>query len=93
MAVTTQALVGREPELARLRALAETVAAGGSGALVLAGAPGVGKSALLDQLAAEAAGPRVLRASGIEAESDLPFAALDALLRPVLDRRSVLPPV
>src|SRR4051812_15223616 len=77
-------LVGRTAELARLRALAEGAAAGRSGVLVVTGEPGIGKTALL-RAAAEEAGVRVLRAAGVESESELPFAGLHELLRPVLE--------
>jgi DNA-binding CsgD family transcriptional regulator/tetratricopeptide (TPR) repeat protein len=61
------------------------------GSLVIRGEPGVGKSALLDW-AAEHAGPtRVLRATGVESEIELPFATLHQLLRPVTDEIDQLP--
>ena len=85
-------LVGRELELAALDALVGGVARRG-GALVLAGEPGIGKSALLEYATARAAadGARVLRASGAQSEAQLPFAGLHQLLRPVLDRAGALP--
>ncbi|GAA4959175.1 DNA-binding CsgD family transcriptional regulator [Nonomuraea thailandensis] len=60
-------------------------------ALVVRGEAGVGKSALLDY-AATNANAQVLRVTGAESEAELPFAALHLLLRPALDRVSVLPP-
>src|SRR4051794_38134750 len=79
-------LVGRATELDRLRALAAEPAAGRSGVLVVTGEPGIGKTALLRAAAREApAGLRVLEATGGESESELPFAGLDELLRPVLE--------
>lgn len=53
--------------------------------LLLRGAPGVGKTALLDTAAARAAdiGMRVLRASGVEFEAEMDFSALHQLLYPV----------
>jgi DNA-binding CsgD family transcriptional regulator len=89
----TTPLHGRDAELARLHALVAAAGAGNGGALVLAGAAGLGKSALLDALAAELDGVRVVRATGSEAEGVLPFAALDALLRPLLPLRHLLPEV
>ncbi|WP_052439049.1 AAA family ATPase [Streptacidiphilus jiangxiensis] len=65
-----------------------------SGVLVLRGEPGIGKTALLDHAAqgcSSAAGWTVLRTAGVEAESDLPFAALQLLLAPALDGLGALP--
>jgi DNA-binding CsgD family transcriptional regulator len=85
-------LYGRDAELAVVDALLDTVRSGGSGALVLRGEPGIGKTALLDHAAA-APGVRVLRGQGIASEAELPFAGLHLLLRPVLDRVDALPAV
>jgi tetratricopeptide (TPR) repeat protein len=57
---------------------------------VLRGEAGIGKSALLDR-AREAAGSRVIQASGSEFERELPFAALHQLCVPVLDHLAGLP--
>ncbi|HEV2284901.1 MAG TPA: AAA family ATPase, partial [Steroidobacteraceae bacterium] len=90
-------LYGRDRELAVIGKLLEECRDGRSGALVLRGDPGIGKTALLDyaaDLAAEespAASMRVLRGGGIESEIELPFAGLHLLLRPVLDRSRALP--
>ena len=84
---------GRERELARLSELLTRVRGGESDCLVVEGAAGLGKSALLEQVARRASGLRVLRATGAETESELSFAALDALLRPVVDLRARLPEV
>jgi DNA-binding CsgD family transcriptional regulator len=62
-----------------------------SSALVVRGEPGVGKSALLAYAAAHSNGMAVLRAGGIEAEVELPFAGLHQLLRPVLAHIASLP--
>src|SRR5437868_7050996 len=62
---------------------------GRSGALVLRGEAGIGKSALLEQAADGV--PRVLRAVGIEAESGIAFAGLNQLLWPVRDQLDTLP--
>jgi DNA-binding CsgD family transcriptional regulator len=79
-------LIGRDAELARLRTLVD----GGRGALVVAGRPGVGKSALL--AAATAGADRVLSATGVQSEIELPFAGLRELLDPVLADVEALPP-
>ena len=79
-------LIGREAETAGLGKLLNAARLGTSGALVLRGEAGIGKTALLEQAAAAADGFRVLRATGIESEAELPFAALHQLLRPLEDR-------
>ncbi|MBZ4319874.1 AAA family ATPase [Streptomyces huiliensis] len=78
-------LVGRGRELALLSAF---VAAPGGQALVLRGEAGVGKSALVDQAArwAARADHVLIRATGVEAESELPFAGLHQCLYPLLGR-------
>jgi DNA-binding CsgD family transcriptional regulator len=84
-------LMGRRGECGVLDRLIGGVRAGGSRVLVLRGEPGVGKSALLDYLAGRAAGCRVVRAAGVEPETELAFAGLHQLLAPVLDRVEGLP--
>ncbi|MEU2424137.1 AAA family ATPase [Streptomyces sp. NPDC007851] len=76
-------MVGRENEQETLSAL---VTDPGGRALVLRGDTGVGKSALLDYTAdiATAGKHRVIRAAGVEAESELPFAGLHQFLYPLL---------
>jgi DNA-binding CsgD family transcriptional regulator len=85
-------LYGRAGEQAAIEALLAAAREGRSGALVLRGEAGIGKTALLDA-AAEAAAPdfRVLRAAGIEDEAELPFAGLQLLLAPALGRLDALP--
>ena len=87
-------LVGREPERARIDRLLHDARAGRSGALLLVGEAGIGKTALLEHARAEAvaAGMPVLRARGMQTESDLPFAGLGELLGPLLDRLDAIPP-
>ncbi|RMI32387.1 helix-turn-helix transcriptional regulator [Nocardia stercoris] len=75
-------LYGRERERQTFAELLTRARRGRSAALVLHGPPGVGKSALLDGFAADAAGVTVLRCTGIESEAELAFAALHWLLRP-----------
>ncbi len=83
-------LFGRDAERALLDALLTDASAGKAGTLLLHGEPGVGKSALLDDLIAHTGNDvRVLRTQGVESEAPLAFAALHRLLRPVyglLDR-------
>ncbi len=79
--MTLHALVGRDAELRDLLALLDGVKEGG-GALVLSGAAGVGKSALLGAATAEAAarGARVLTVTGVPAEAQVPYEGLRRLL-------------
>jgi len=86
-------LYGRDAELAALSDLLDQARQGTSGTLVLRGDPGIGKTALVTHATAAADGFRVIRVAGIEEESDLPFAGLHLLLRPVLDRIGALPDV
>ena len=65
---------------------------GHGGTVIVRGDPGIGKTALLDEVVA-AAGVRTLRATGFESEADLPFAALGDLLRPILSSLDDVPPL
>jgi DNA-binding CsgD family transcriptional regulator len=85
-------LHGRSAETARIDELLAAAREGRSGALVVRGEAGVGKTALLDYAAEAAARIQVLRGIGIESEAELPFAALQLLLRSGLGRLDVLPP-
>jgi DNA-binding CsgD family transcriptional regulator len=58
---------------------------------VLRGEPGIGKSSLLAFAADQAGDMPLLRATGVQTEVALPFAALHELLYPVLNRLQVLP--
>ena len=84
-------LRGRRDECAVLDRLLDGPRAGRSGALVLGGEAGVGKTALLDYAIASAPDLRVLRATGVESEMELAFAALHQLCAPLLDRLDRLP--
>ncbi len=84
-------LCGRSEQLAAIGRLLGGMRSGRAGALVLRGEAGIGKTALLEAAADKAAGARVLQVTGVESEADLPFAALHALLRPVLDQIGALP--
>lgn len=80
-------LVGRAEQQAALGALADR-----GGSLLLRGAAGVGKSALLDALTAAAGDHRVLRATGVEAETAIAYAGLHQLLLPLLPLAGELDP-
>ncbi|HEX4222362.1 MAG TPA: ATP-binding protein, partial [Pseudonocardiaceae bacterium] len=84
-------LHGRSEETARIEHLLADARAGRSGALVVRGEAGIGKTALLEQALSGAGGMRVVRGTGIQSESELAFAALHLLLRPAFDRLTTLP--
>ena len=84
-------LIGRSEECSRLDRLLGEARAGASAILVLRGAAGAGKTALLDYTAGRADGYRVVRAAGVESEMELPFAGLHQLCAPLLDRLERLP--
>jgi hypothetical protein len=84
-------LHGRAGELAAANRLLERAREGYSGAVVVRGEAGIGKSALLEYAAAQASGFTVLRATGIESEAEFAFATLHQLLRPVQDGIDQLP--
>ena len=86
-------LLGRDRECAAIDRLLDEARESRSGALVLRGEPGIGKSALVGYAVDRADGMRVLSGAAVEAESELPFAGLHQLVWPVLDRADALPGV
>ena len=84
-------LLGRAAECGVLEGLVEAVRGGESRALVVRGEPGVGKTALLEYVADRASGCRVVSASGVQSEMELPFAALQQVCAPMLDWLERLP--
>ncbi|HEX4745770.1 MAG TPA: AAA family ATPase [Gaiellaceae bacterium] len=77
-------LIGRRAERESLRALLDGAARGEGGAVLLVGEAGMGKTALLDDATERVAGDfTVLRASGAESQTDLPFVGLAEMLEPV----------
>jgi DNA-binding CsgD family transcriptional regulator len=84
-------IVGREHEIEVLHAAIDPA---GGGAIAVCGEPGIGKSVLLEAAArrGQERGHLVLRATGVEAESRLPFAGLHELLCPVLGAADALAP-
>ena len=77
-----RALFGRDAELASITAFLGRESGSDAGALILSGDAGVGESALLDEAAtpAAASGYTVIRTGGVEAESEMGFAALTAVV-------------
>ena len=86
-------LVGRSAERETLGGLLARASEGYSGALVLRGEAGAGKTALLDQTvaAATAAGMQTARLTGVESETQLGYAGLHAFLLPFADSLERLP--
>jgi DNA-binding CsgD family transcriptional regulator len=84
-------LLGRRRDQEALdRLLAGARAARGQ-ALVIRGEAGIGKTALLDYLVDEASGCTVAWATGVQAETELPFAGLQQLLGTMLAPLERLP--
>ncbi|MFF5076083.1 AAA family ATPase [Actinoplanes sp. NPDC000266] len=86
-------LLGRRQECAAIDRMIAAVRSGESRVLALHGGAGVGKTALLDYARGRPGGLRVLRASGVESEMELAFAALHQLCGPLLDLLPRLPEV
>jgi hypothetical protein len=84
-------LLDRLTERAALGQLLEAARGGRSGTLVVHGEVGVGKTALLEDAIASAAGMRVARATGVESEMELAYAALQQLCAPMLEGLERLP--
>ncbi|MGR6919927.1 helix-turn-helix transcriptional regulator [[Actinomadura] parvosata] len=78
-------LIGREPEQGTVRQLLDATGAGRGGTLLVHGAAGVGKSALIHAAQDEARnrGFTVLSAVGVETELWFPFAALHQFVQPL----------
>ena len=77
-------LVGRHGERAMLQDLVLGLRSRRPGGCVLRGEAGIGKSVLLDELAATAPGVALARAQGIEADMELAFASVQQLCSPFL---------
>jgi DNA-binding CsgD family transcriptional regulator/tetratricopeptide (TPR) repeat protein len=85
-------VVGRERELALLTETVEAARHGSASGMVVRGEPGIGKTALLDELVRLTPAATTLRTGGLEVEAPLAYAALHRLLRPLTRLRSELPP-
>lgn len=73
-------LVGRDPQLASLRAALDAVARGGSRVVVLRGEPGIGKTSLVHEVRRQAARTGLLVRAGraTELEQSLPYALVES---------------
>jgi len=83
--------VGRDAEQQAIDQLFAAARLGTSGVLAVSGEAGAGKTALLRHAESSLGDMRVLRATGIEAEREIPFAMLLQLLRPALDQLGTIP--
>jgi DNA-binding CsgD family transcriptional regulator len=81
-------LIGRERER---KALDRLLYSGRGGVLVVHGEAGVGKTALLEYAAEVGREFRIARTFGVEAEMELPFAAVQQLCSPLLGLMERLP--
>ena len=84
-------LRGRTVECAQLDRLLASARAGASGALVVRGEAGAGKSALLEYVRGRASGCAIVRAAGVESEMELAFAGLHQVCAPFLNLLDRLP--
>ncbi|MFN8221848.1 MAG: LuxR family transcriptional regulator [Gaiellales bacterium] len=75
-------LLGRDRELEVALATCRTAAGGHGGVLVVSGEPGIGKTALLTEVANRVSG-RTLVATGVELESAIPLSTTHQLLHPL----------
>lgn len=85
-------LQGRRNECVALDRLLEDVRRHHARVLLVHGEAGIGKTVLLDYVAAKAEGCHVARVAGIEPEMELAFAGIHQLCAPILNRREHLPP-
>ncbi|WP_194909654.1 LuxR family transcriptional regulator [Catenulispora rubra] len=84
-------VIERDAERAAIDELLAAAHERRSGALCVRGPAGIGKTALLEYTLEQPGWARILRADGIEAERDLPYAGLNLLMRPLLGYLDVLP--
>ena len=90
--LSSAVLLGRDQELGTIDSLLDGIGDGG-GSMLIRGEAGLGKSALLDEAEARAAGRgiAVLRTAGAPSETQLAFSGLQKLLRPRLEGIDELP--
>jgi predicted ATPase len=84
-------LIDRHAEKRALHEVLDSVRAGMSGALILRGEPGVGKSVLLDYAVERAEDLQIVRMVAVESEMAMGFAAVHQLLVPLLPVADRLP--
>ena len=89
---TAKSLLGRQRERAALSQLLFDVRSGRSRALVLRGEPGIGKTALLDDLCTRADDVVLARGAGVESEAELAFAGLHQMFSQMIQEKLDLLP-
>jgi hypothetical protein len=84
-------LLGRRSECRVLDELVASMRAGKSQVLIVRGAPGIGKTALLEYVEQRASECRIARAMGVESEMELACGGLNQLCGSMLDHLDRLP--
>ncbi|WP_207936424.1 helix-turn-helix transcriptional regulator [Actinomadura sp. KC216] len=84
-------LIGRDRERERVGGVLEGARSGRSGSVVIRGEAGIGKTSLIDRIAADAEDMLLVRGAGVESETELPFSGLHLMLYPYADRFDALP--
>jgi DNA-binding CsgD family transcriptional regulator len=84
-------LLGRQRERRAIEQALASARSGQSAVLALVGEAGIGKSELLRFAERQAGALEVLQVRGVQSETQLPFAGLSELLRPMLARLGDIP--
>jgi DNA-binding CsgD family transcriptional regulator len=87
-----QRLLGRAEERSTVDAVLADAKDQTGGSLVVAGRPGIGKSALIEYAIDRASGFRVVRTGGVESEMAFGYAGVHQVVLPILDHIGKLPP-
>lgn len=85
-------MLGREQEADRLARLPDDLRAGRSPRLIVRGEAGAGKTLLVECAIVAWEGVEVVRATGAEAEAEVPYLAVADLVRPLARRTAALGP-
>ncbi|WP_200944872.1 MULTISPECIES: AAA family ATPase [unclassified Nocardioides] len=89
--VADHTLLGRDDELRRVAIVVGNARNGRGGSLSIAGDPGIGKTSLLTAATTGLTGVLLVSVDGYEAESTMPFAAIQRLVLPLRDHLAELP--